>query len=454
MAEFQMKITNAGKALLAKALAGKVLHFKHIAVGSGVYTGNQENATALKKQVATVGITHYYPMDTMALVKGTLQYNAVPSGFAWTELGLIATDPDTQQDVLYMYSYVEYGDLIPPSTAATQIEKTIQIATYISNAQNITVNLTSIENPPIKTCRFTVGTVQAGWSLNDCDYLCDGVDDQAEINKAINALPETGGEIVILDGTYNISDTIKIPNTKSNVKIRGNGADATILKCLFSDGAKGTISIQSTNTDISNITIDNNRDADILTGSCIIIDGNKNIIHDCILKNSQSYGLYLSKGQDNYARCNKISNCNIGIHSTATSSIILNNTCENITDKGISASNSSANNCTIISSNKLLLCANAIYGGNLFDSLITNNICKEASQKAIYLYNSSRNTIANNICVRGTGTSGDYSEEQHNIYTSAQSSNNLIMGNQCQGKAPTINGTGNVSDNNITGLEG
>ena len=51
----------------------------------------------------------------------------------------------------------------------------------------------------------------------DCDYLCDGTADQTEINAAINRfLPATGGEIVILDGTYNI--TAKIDVTKDNVK--------------------------------------------------------------------------------------------------------------------------------------------------------------------------------------------------------------------------------------------
>ena len=29
-----------------------------------------------------------------------------------------------------------------------------------------------------RTCRFTVGTSAAGWTAADCDYLCDGTDDQ------------------------------------------------------------------------------------------------------------------------------------------------------------------------------------------------------------------------------------------------------------------------------------
>src|SRR5690606_7315040 len=81
-----------------------------------------------------------------------------------------------------------------------------------------------------KTARFVIGTSTSGWTEKDCDYLCDGTNDQVEINNAITALPATGGEIVILDGTYNITATISI--NKDNVFIRGNG-NATILKRMW-----------------------------------------------------------------------------------------------------------------------------------------------------------------------------------------------------------------------------
>lgn len=44
-----------------------------------------------------------------------------------------------------------------------------------------------------RTCRYVVGTSTAGWTEADCDFLCDGTDDQEEINAAINAIPEHGG---------------------------------------------------------------------------------------------------------------------------------------------------------------------------------------------------------------------------------------------------------------------
>ena len=52
--------------------------------------------------------------------------------------------------------------------------------------------------------------VAASDSLNKAaaNYVCDGVDDDVEIQEAIDALPAGGGKIVLLDGTYRIADTL------------------------------------------------------------------------------------------------------------------------------------------------------------------------------------------------------------------------------------------------------
>lgn len=141
MAEFNMKLTNNGSALLAKALNEKELRFKYISLGKGVFVGNAEEATQLTDKVIDLNISSKTRKDTVAILKAVLEYNAVPDGFTWTELGVIAVDPDTQEEILYMYGYSELGDLIPPSTSATQIEKVIQVATYVSNATNITATI-------------------------------------------------------------------------------------------------------------------------------------------------------------------------------------------------------------------------------------------------------------------------------------------------------------------------
>lgn len=83
-----------------------------------------------------------------------------------------------------------------------------------------------------RTCRVVVGTSTAGWTEADCDLLCDGTDDQVEIQAALESLPENGGEIAILDGTYNISKAITVDlDTTSgakNIVLFGNGP-STVL---------------------------------------------------------------------------------------------------------------------------------------------------------------------------------------------------------------------------------
>lgn len=78
-----------------------------------------------------------------------------------------------------------------------------------------------------RTCRFVVGTSTAGWTEADCDYLCDGVDDQTEIQAAIDAAPSSGGEIILLDGTYQLSAPLTV---KATIVLRGTGMNTTVLR--------------------------------------------------------------------------------------------------------------------------------------------------------------------------------------------------------------------------------
>lgn len=72
-----------------------------------------------------------------------------------------------------------------------------------------------------RSARFVVGTSVSGWEKSDCDYLCDGTDDQEEINAALAALPDSGGTVIILGGDYSISENITIAHT--GTELAGNG---------------------------------------------------------------------------------------------------------------------------------------------------------------------------------------------------------------------------------------
>lgn len=90
-----------------------------------------------------------------------------------------------------------------------------------------------------RTCRFVIGTSEAGWTQADCDYLCDGTDDQAEFNAAVAAVKEVGGgEIVILDGTYHMTGMIYYGDVGCNISFAGNPG-ATVLELTSITFSKG-----------------------------------------------------------------------------------------------------------------------------------------------------------------------------------------------------------------------
>lgn len=94
--------------------------------------------------------------------------------------------------------------------------------------------------PPNKTTiTFLVAANNAHSSTKaQADYVCDGINDQSEIQAAIDALPSDGGQIILSEGTF-ITEHINI--SKSNVSLIGAGRNATILKCPVAFGTNGVI---------------------------------------------------------------------------------------------------------------------------------------------------------------------------------------------------------------------
>ena len=344
-----------------------------------------------------------------------------------------------------------------------------------------------------KATRFVIGTSTTGWTASECDYLCDGTADQTEINAAITALPATGGEIVILDGTYNIA--AKIDVTKNNVSIRGNG-NATILKRMFnSASAEGVITVSgrdgckiadlrvdgngaiynasynygiylydSYNNAVIGITCNNNITGidlsssydNIVTGSIcnnntaaginLNSSGNSAITRNTC--NNNGPGIYLRSSSNNNAVTGNTCNDNShGVYlDSSSNNTVTGNACNN-NGPGINLRSSSNNNA--VTGNT---CNNNSSGVDLDDSssnIVTGNTCNDNSS-GIYVYFSSNSTVTCNSCIRGTGQASDYTASQHTIKLSGAGNNyNLVAMNNCMGKSVTTEGgTGNTLVNN------
>ena len=289
-----------------------------------------------------------------------------------------------------------------------------------------------------RVCRFTVGTLKSGWRDNSCDYLCTGANDQVRINAAIQALPETGGEIVILDGTYNITAPIVL--NKANSTLRGNGA-ATILKRMWNSGTmEGIVNVTADNCTVCDLCFDgnkvaytsnNNRGVNI-SGSKICVTGNtcnsnnsygiyangsRNTVTGNTCNNNNSYGIYVSLSYSNTVTGNTCNNNSYGIYVSGSHNTVTGNTCN---DDGY-----------------------GIYV-NTSRNTVTGNTCNDDGY-GIYV-SGSHNTVTGNTCLRGAGTTSDYISSQYTIKVSGK--NNLVSNNNCMGKAPVDEGTGNTLVNN------
>lgn len=309
---------------------------------------------------------------------------------------------------------------------------------------------------PKRYARFVVGTSTAGWTANDCDYLCDGADDQVEINAAIQALPSTGGEVVILDGTYNLTGSILV--NKAKVTLSGNG-QSTVLKRAFegSGTQPGLIYVTSSYNTIRFLHIDGNKksyngvnNSGISMRSCVYI-----IISESIFLNNSSYGICDTFGENitiignifrsnGYGICASMKsgtitgnicryNSNSGIYVSSYAATITGNTCnDNTYGIILEKTATSANKCTVTGNT----CNTNTYGIKLSisSSTVAGNTCTGNNYGIILDGSAKNNTVTGNTITRGEGLESDYESSHQTIYAKSNTSNNLVLGNNIMGK--------------------
>lgn len=140
MSEFKNKsITVKGMELLSKALSGETLEFTKVELGSGDFTGDIGEVSALIQLKQSLPITKITRKGSQVTLSTTLKIEDIATSFDWSEIGVYAKGNDGVE-ILYMYGYTENTSYISKDSLN---EKLINVTVMVSNVAEVTAKIDS-----------------------------------------------------------------------------------------------------------------------------------------------------------------------------------------------------------------------------------------------------------------------------------------------------------------------
>ena len=298
----------------------------------------------------------------------------------------------------------------------------------------------------------------------DVDYVCDGTDDQVEINAAIAALPAAGGSVVLREGTYTIAAAIAI--NRDDVMLVGSGhgtliqvsANVNVIEVGDGTSARTNVIIKDLQVDGSAVTgipdihgiFFRGGAGNLITRSRVegcYVHGNLNDgIHlhyseDCMVvrnrvESVRRDGIRILRSNRNQVALNDCDDCERGIevYILSEQNIIANNKCSS-SDDGIEVHQGHHN---IVVGNYCR--GNAVYGIEVLDgsryNLVIGNYCEDNGTGIEVREHSDQNIVIGNYCEdNGTGIAVSEVAPLH-------SNDNYVMGNYLWNNATTFTDTG------------
>jgi len=131
-------LTEKGRELLAKGLAGETITFTKMAIGDGISLTSERERTELVNQITTLPI-----LNINAKKNGTCEINAlltnksVTTGFYIKELGIFAHGNDNVE-ILYAYNTSTSPDFVPPFSANNVVEIEYVDTIIVDQVANVT----------------------------------------------------------------------------------------------------------------------------------------------------------------------------------------------------------------------------------------------------------------------------------------------------------------------------
>ncbi len=135
-------ITDAGKSLQIRALAGETITFTGFKVGSGTPTA-PEHLTDLVSPKISFGISDMEDSEEgYIIVTGSFDNTEIDETFQWKELGLFCEDEDGT-NVLYAYAYDPNGGRLVAGATDVTCRQTISVIIAIGDAEHVEVRISS-----------------------------------------------------------------------------------------------------------------------------------------------------------------------------------------------------------------------------------------------------------------------------------------------------------------------
>ena len=131
-------LTEKGRELLAKGLAGETITFTKMAIGDGTSLTSERERTALVNQITTLPI-----LNINVKRNGTCEINvlltnkSVTTGFYIKELGIFAHGNDNVE-ILYAYNISTSPDFVPPFSANNVVEIEYVDTIIVDQVANVT----------------------------------------------------------------------------------------------------------------------------------------------------------------------------------------------------------------------------------------------------------------------------------------------------------------------------
>ncbi len=283
--------------------------------------------------------------------------------------------------------------------------------------------------------------------FGDRIQICDGVNDHVEIQAALDALPATGGEVKLLDGTYNCEATI---NLDSYQTLRGGGRN-TILTTSTADlvflSAVGIAGTEKTGIVIADLQID----GDPGIGTTLTV-GELVGATDIHVTDTAGFEVGFPAVIDRGGAFEK----HFLINNVAVGIITIDAPLANNQGAGETIDVESLGDCGIYFEYVDYSFIQNVYSGrhvsgtgsfqsgiylrNSDFNQIINNTCQGNSDTGIYLLSSSNNTVVANTYIRNS----QVSDNTYDNISLVSSSYNLILGNLC--RATTVGATLTVGE--------